>query len=407
MKYVKRLSVILILVVLCLANSREAKAADVEGLKEVWYETRYYPVNPESDEWMEYGLEDTLDILNPPEELLHSFSTEELAELMMDYPFLWMLTSYEYDKMDYFFDFIEYNCDIYNELMSREDGVSCLLKEYQKSDFNVNLYNEDPYMVWGYHPMANAEVFGCQFIVYMNNSSDIDEEEAELYSQVMRDKTESYLALHDNIAKEYLSFGKKQSNSYSVAESMLSNEAENLAMRASDGFTATGEAYSRKTEGVDIYYVPGTYQKYGVSASCLQWYSGDYDEETKKKLDNKIAYEWDRISRSSPKYNCHSYAWLNANVSNGYWLASPAEYMNSSEVTHVGYNVTPQVGDIIVMYNRKSGAIAHSAVIRQTPSGSTGTYTVSKIGGCGLYIAPLSELKSYYSCDNYDVYRKN
>ena len=183
MKYVKRLSVILILVVLCLANSREAKAADVEGLKEVWYETRYYPVNPESDEWMEYGLEDTLDILNPPEELLHSFSTEELAELMMDYPFLWMLTSYEYDKMDYFFDFIEYNCDIYNELMSREDGVSCLLKEYQKSDFNVKLYNEDPYMVWGYHPMANAEVFGCQFIVYMNNSSDIDEEEAELYSR--------------------------------------------------------------------------------------------------------------------------------------------------------------------------------------------------------------------------------
>ena len=122
MKYVKRLFVILILVVLCLANSREAKAADVEGLKEVWYETRYYPVNPESDEWMEYGLEDTLDILNPPEELLHSFSTEELTELMMDYPFLWMLTSYEYDKMDYFFDFIEYNCDIYNELMSREIG---------------------------------------------------------------------------------------------------------------------------------------------------------------------------------------------------------------------------------------------------------------------------------------------
>lgn len=81
--------------------------------------------------------------------------------------------------------------------------------------------------------------------------------------------------------------------------------------------------------------------------------------------------------------------------------------MNSSDVTYIGYNVTPQVGDIIVMYNRDSGAIAHSAVIYQTPSGSTGIYTVSKFGGCGVYKAPLSELKNYYSCDNYDVYRKN
>lgn len=93
----------IILTVMCLAKSSEVKAAGVEDLKELWYETYYYPMNPESDEWMKYGLEDTLDILNPPEELLHSFSTEELAELMMDYPYLWVLTSYEFDKMDTFF----------------------------------------------------------------------------------------------------------------------------------------------------------------------------------------------------------------------------------------------------------------------------------------------------------------
>ena len=32
---------------------------------------------------------------------------------------------------------------------------------------------------------------------------------------------------------------------------------------------------------------------------------------------------------------------------------------------------------------------------------------IAKLGGCGLYVAPLSELKLYYSSDNYDVYRTN
>lgn len=59
------------------------------------------------------------------------------------------------------------------------------------------------------------------------------------------------------------------------------------------------------------------------------------------------------------------------------------------------------------MYNRFSGAISHSAVICSAPSGGSGIYTKSKIGGLGVYMAPLSELKMSYSCDNYDVYRIN
>lgn len=350
-------------------------------------------MNPESDEWMKYGLEDTLDILNPPEELLHSFSTEELAELMMDYPYLWVLTSYEFDKMDTFFCYLD-NCDIYNELMSRDDGVSCLLKEYQKSDFNVNLCNEDPYMVWGYNPMANAEVFGCKFIVY--NSSDFDKEEYELCYQVMLEKTDLYSALNDNIAKKYLSF-KEQPIIYYVADSA------DLVMSASDGFTSSGTSVTRDIEGVPIEFTGGIYNKYGVSESCLKYKSGVYDEETQQTLDTSLGYQWYRLSRSSPAYNCHAYAWLNAGPFDGYWLDLPTAYMSSpSSVTYVGYNVTPQVGDIIVMYKRYTGELQHSAIIYETSSN-----TVSKLGGRGLYIAPLSELMNYYGCDNYKVYRKN
>ena len=110
------------------------------------------------------------------------------------------------------------------------------------------------------------------------------------------------------------------------------------------------------------------------------------------------------ISSSSPKYNCHSYAWLISSSTNKYWLDSPTPYMNSSSVTYVGSNTTPQTWDIIVMYNT-SGNIAHSAIVTTTPSGNTGIYTTSKIGGRALYRAPLSELMTYYSCNSYSVYR--
>lgn len=209
MKSFYRVSVIsvIILVIMCFSIGSEVKAAGAKDLKKMWYETYYYPLNPESDEWFDYGLEEMFDILNPPEDLLHSFSTEELAKLMMDYPYLWVLTSYEYDKMDIFWTYIE-NCNIYNELMRRDDGVLCLLKEYQNSDFDVNLYNEEPYMVFGYNPTANAEVFGCQFILY--NMKNFNKEEYELCCQIIREKTELYSALNDNVAKMYLSFVREQ-----------------------------------------------------------------------------------------------------------------------------------------------------------------------------------------------------
>ncbi len=126
---------------LCILECREA-IIEKEDLKELWYDTHYYPMNPESDEWMKYEFEDALDILNPPEELLHSLATEEVVKLMMDYPYLWLLTAF--NEVNDFFDFLENNCDIYNELISRNDGVSCLVKEYQKTDFDEFFWN-----TWG------------------------------------------------------------------------------------------------------------------------------------------------------------------------------------------------------------------------------------------------------------------
>ncbi|NCE63148.1 hypothetical protein D1159_00785 [Pseudoflavonifractor sp. 524-17] len=35
-----------------------------------------------------------------------------------------------------------------------------------------------------------------------------------------------------------------------------------------------------------------------------------------------------RLSRATPSYNCHSYAWYSQSISNNYWINDPKPYMN-------------------------------------------------------------------------------
>ena len=115
---------------------------------------------------------------------------------------------------------------------------------------------------------------------------------------------------------------------------------------------------------------------------------------------------WNLIDNSTPKYNCHSFAWIQSSYQNNLiWLENPSSYMNSNDVSYIGNNVTPSVGDIIVLYDSSTNAINHSAVVISTPNGCFGIYVRSKIGGKALYDSPLAELSLYYHSNNYSVYR--
>lgn len=387
------------IVVFCSFYVTDAEASSKE-LKNTWYTTRTFPMNVESKEWKEYGLVENLDILNPPKDLIDSMTSNELADLMFNYPHLWVLTSYEYDQKDYFWDYLLNNCDIFNEILNREDGIECLLNKYLQTEFSAEIYNKNPYQVWGYNKKLNAEVFACQFINYMIAKPERFSEYSDQVQYVIEIKEKEYSYLEENDTKLYLTFEKGiLGKRHSFDDTYLGTD---MVSRA-DGFVATGTSYLRQIENVDIYFTPGTYHKYGTDSNCLKWDSGDYSEEKRTSLNNSIAYNWSRLAQSSPKYNCHGYAWLNANGLNGYWLDTPISYINSGSVTSI-YQNSVQNGDIIVMYN-SSGKLVHSAVVCSGPSGSTGIYTTSKIGGRGLYVAPLSELQTYYSSSSYAVYR--
>lgn len=185
----------------CFLNAIVVNATTAEEVKERWYDTRYYPLYQGNEEWQKHDMLDTLDILNPPLDLLFSMSTEELAELMQEYPLMAQITTYFGPDVtqDYvtFFSFVEANCVIFYELLRREDGITCLLEEYRTHELDVEKLNENVHSSLEIMQMWHTEIFGCQFIRYYAHH--FTDNEYALASQIIEEKKELYSLLDDRL----------------------------------------------------------------------------------------------------------------------------------------------------------------------------------------------------------------
>lgn len=104
--------------------------------------------------------------------------------------------------------------------------------------------------------------------------------------------------------------------------------------------------------------------------------------------DNKVP-QATRISDSSNKYNCHSYAWYQQSANNPYWMNDPSAYYTDGSYYQV---YTPNINDRICYFD-KSGINIHSGIIIDKYSGTSNgvcgnsnlVKVVSKWGELGLY----------------------
>ncbi len=171
------------------------KASGIEDLKNTWYETRYYPIYQDGPEWQKHSMEDTFEINNPPYDLLFSMSSDELADLLFESPYLTQLLTYygedgcnEYTT---FFAFMEHHSDIFYELLRREDGITAILNRYRSSGVDASWLNNtaNTDMTKGMYRWW-AEIFGSQF---MHEYSDVfTEEETDLARLIMSEKNSIY-----------------------------------------------------------------------------------------------------------------------------------------------------------------------------------------------------------------------
>ena len=165
------------------------------SLKDIWYETRYYPIYPGSPECGKHDMDEVLDANNPPQDLLLSMPSGELADLLFESPYLnQMLTYYGEDgHIDYsmMFNFLELHSDIFCELLSREDGITAILLQYQNSGIDTQWFDNETYNAsveeWN---RFLAEVFGSQFL--HTYSVVFTKEETDLAKQIISEKNSVY-----------------------------------------------------------------------------------------------------------------------------------------------------------------------------------------------------------------------
>lgn len=178
--------------ILFFSNTFYTKAATAEEFKNRWYDTHDYPLNQGSEDWGTYDMTTTLESMNPPWDLLLSMSTEEIAGLILRYPFITQITTYYGDDggPDYemFFDFCEEQSNIFYELLRRDDGVTSLLKAYQNSGYDGN--TEKMYESYEETNKWYAEIFGSQFICFY--ADHFTEEECELANRIIEEKNKVY-----------------------------------------------------------------------------------------------------------------------------------------------------------------------------------------------------------------------
>lgn len=176
-------------------------ASNEDSLKNSWYETRYYPIYYGNPEWGKHSMDEVFDANNPPLDLLFSMSSEELAALLFESPYLTQMLAYygEDGHIDYstMFWFMELHSDIFYELLRREDGVTAILVQYQNSGI------DEQWLDGNYDSMDGkwlAEVFGSQFI--RTYSEIFTEDETDLAKQIISEKNDVYLN-SENADPEY------------------------------------------------------------------------------------------------------------------------------------------------------------------------------------------------------------
>ncbi len=227
------------------------------------------------------------DICNPPEEVVTTLSTTELAKLAIRYPlFPYMPSGATDSEAEIFIGVYEGYSSIFAELRKREDRNICILEAVADNIPDIDAWNSDILV-----SEANwAEIFVEQYLfVY---SKELTKEEIDFYLQVVADKTERYYRnIDENHTIPGLSFdeaGIAYRKGYEGTDDNSSslNEYTYELIFNFGGHFFLSDAYEEPVHGD---YTPAGWYALGGEGECIDPYF--YERET--FVDGKlISYNW-------------------------------------------------------------------------------------------------------------------
>lgn len=397
----------------------DANASDISSSFD-WIDEGIYPVIPGDGIWEQLSYIQQLAAISMPEDKLDSYTTEELAQWVLEYPFLIDVLAFSTAEqaMDYFMR----TSNICREFFMREEANDILLKEYGRLTVDYEMlsgkgvYESEPvFLNSGY----TKELFLQTY--FADKLEQLTEQEKEELCSILEEKYIEKIGVCDNYSSALLFYGFVQDEYGYIPEDVVpdaiatSDLFEASAVKVEDvgasinalngsGFTDNG--YLVVANGGAV-YKEGTYTLYGRTVYCLKYSGGDYLDLERAQEDaacDSAHTSWTRVFSASRKYNCHSYAWIEASQSNIYWMGDPDPFASSPSFSYISRNGNASSGDRIIIRS-SIGSAEHSLITTFGGNDINTIKTTSKFGRAGVYDAPLVDMMIYYKGNYYEVYR--
>lgn len=382
-----------------------------------WSEEGVYPISPGDGMWEELSYKQQLEAISMPEEKLNDCTSEELAEWVLEYPFL--LDVLAFDTAEQAIYHFTQTSNILNEFFSREDSVSVLLKEYSDLYVDYELLSnssvQNSLLDSGYAKELFLQTF------FAGKFEQLTDNEKDELKYILQEKYIDKIGICDNYSTALLFYDFVQDKYGVIPKNIVPEIISSLEIFQTEPIEVEEFDYSAvpltnsgfSSSGLTIvatngatYYL-GTYTLYGETVECYKYISGDYTTTEKNSIDASYASahsSWTKVFSATKKYNCHSYAWIDASQSNVYWLDNPGTFAGSSSFTYICKNGSAASGDHIIITDTK-GLLAHSMIACSNGTNSNSIKTTSKLGNAGVYDAPLVDMMILYSGSYYEVYR--
>lgn len=365
-----------------------------------------YPITTNDKEWTSLkSHEEMVNACTIPTELLEKINTEELVDLMMDYPLINDLLLF--DDIQTGFEVLSQESNILSELLKREDGAKKLLEKY--SEFKVkkvseipqnvrNQFSNDPNVITDItksNKCSNIlkeetdniaeDVFLETVLAQQETIKKLDENDLEFLTEVAEEKT-------DEKVKSNIFSSNYDSIIYDIA--IEENTIDAIGELCIDNMIPSNNSSSVVANSNDIYVKTPKGTKVKV-------YQYEYSVFDALFATVAVAADYPNAKVKAPatkEYNCHSYAWYSQNVDkNKYWMNNPSAYFTDGSYTQTN---TKNKGKKIVYYSEKQPI--HSGIVNSV-SGST-IKIISKWGEAPLM---LHDVKYSPYGISYKYYKKN
>lgn len=324
-----------------------------------------YPISPAMPVWGELDTyEEMVEVCTIPQDILKIISTQELTELVLNYPLISEIYLVGESELDGF-ETMKTNFNGIHELMERQDLYEVLKNEYENKDI-IKVSEEEIF----------TTISQIELIEMILTDKEIIDDLTE------KEKEETADLIYNKFIEKEKSNTYCKSSTFVYKNAFMNNTIDTIA-DVKENILQSSVNYVYTPKGTPVPVSVKTYSGSKWSDALTQEISKEYPQA-------RAVYPADN------RYNCHSYAWYNSSMNNSYWMNDPSAYWLDGSYREIG--TTPISGGKKIIY-WKTGSngkmlIKHSGNVMQ--STSTSATIVSKWGQGPVMIHDVNYVPAAY-----------